>query len=161
MRATLALTTERGRFVLFGTVGLSGFIPNLATLALLTGVFQMNYVCATILATQVAVAWNFVLLDNLVYRGVRSGSVYRRTAEFAALNNADLLLRIPLLALLVEIVHLGYLIATVVTLVAMFVIRFLVTDLLIYRLRRRGSAGPVEDAMVVPAGSAELATEGA
>jgi dolichol-phosphate mannosyltransferase len=125
----------RGRLILFGTVGLSGFAPNLAALFLFAECLEINYAVAAIVATQFAIVWNFLLLDQVVYRGYRSGSWYRRGGQFLTLNNMDLVLRIPMLAALVELVHMGYMIATVVTLVVMFALRFIVTDLLIYRMR--------------------------
>ena len=122
---------------LFGVIGLTGFAPNLATLFVLSGLLGMHYVPATVIATQVAILWNFVLLEQVVYRRLGAGPWYGRAATFAAINNVDLLLRIPLLAALVEEAHINYLLATVITLVAIFVMRFLVTDRLIYRLGRR------------------------
>ena len=94
-----------------------------------------------------AILWNFVLLEQVVYRRNRPGPWYRRAGAFTVINNLDLLLRVPLLAALVETAHMNYLVATVVTLVAMFVLRFVITDRLIYRLRHprpsASTAGPL------------------
>jgi dolichol-phosphate mannosyltransferase len=49
------------------------------------------------------------------------------------MGNADLVLRIPLLAVLVDGVHLGVLVANLVTLVTSFIVRFLISDKVIYR----------------------------
>jgi dolichol-phosphate mannosyltransferase len=125
-----------GRLMLFGTVGLSGFAPNLLALFVLVEYLRVNYAVAAIIATQAAVSWNFFLLDQFVYRGSRSGSWYRRGAQFLALNNLDLLLRIPMLAALVELADIGYMIATVITVVVMFALRYTATDCVIYRMRR-------------------------
>jgi putative flippase GtrA len=125
----------RGRLILFGTVGLSGFAPNLIALFLLAEFLEINYAVAAIIATQVAISWNFVLLDQFVYRQNRSGPWYHRGGQFLILNNMDLLFRIPMLTALVEFGHIGYMIATVITLVVMFALRFIATDWLIFRMR--------------------------
>lgn len=131
--------TVTGRLVVFGAIGLSGFIPNLAVVYVLCRYFGMNYIPATVLATQVAIAWNFLLLEKIVYARSRQGPWYTRITSFLLLNNSDLLVRIPLLAALVNEAHVNYLLATAVTLVALCLIRFAVTDRLIYRLRSRTS----------------------
>lgn len=134
-----ATDTGLGRLILFGAIGLSGFAPNLVSLIVMNKSLGMHYVLATLIASQIAIVWNFVLLDQLVYRRARSGPWYRRAGAFAAVNNLDLLLRVPMLAVLVECAHIDCIVATVITLVGMFVIRFVVTDRLIYHLRRQRS----------------------
>jgi dolichol-phosphate mannosyltransferase len=125
-----------GRLILFATIGLSGFAPNLIVLFLVTEFMGVNYAVAAIIATQFAISWNFLLIDQFVYRQSRFGSWYRRAGQFLTLNNMDLLFRIPTLAALVEFAHVGYMVATVVTLVMMFALRFVVTDWVIYRMPR-------------------------
>ena len=53
----------RGRLMLFGTIGLSGFAPNLIVLSLATEFFEINYAVAAIIATQLAISWNFLLIE--------------------------------------------------------------------------------------------------
>jgi dolichol-phosphate mannosyltransferase len=124
------------RTLAFGAIGLSGFVPNLGVLWLLTSVLGLHYVPAAVLSTQVAIFWNFALLDLLVFTEARRWRLRRRLLSFVLLNNIDLVLRIPLLTLLVEQVGLGVLPGTAVTLLAAFALRFLVTDRMIY-LRKR------------------------
>ena len=80
--------------------------------------------------------WNFLLLDVFVFTGSRRLRLRERFGSFLVVNNIDLLLRIPLLAVLVEVEHMGVLTGTVVTLVAAFGFRFLVTDRLVYLAKR-------------------------
>jgi dolichol-phosphate mannosyltransferase len=87
------------------------------------------------LANLIAVGWNFALTDTLLYRDRRQRSFAGRITRFFLLGNADLLVRIPLLALLVDGAHVGVLIANLITLVASFVVRFVVLDKVIYRAR--------------------------
>jgi dolichol-phosphate mannosyltransferase len=130
---TLRRTAGTGaRMLAYGAIGLSGVLPNLAALWLLTSLFGLHYLAAAVVANQIAIGWNFALTDLLVFRDRRRGGLLARCYRFAALGNADLVLRIPLLAVLVGEVGMGYLSATVVTLGAMFLLRFTILDRLIY-----------------------------
>ncbi|MEU9006907.1 hypothetical protein AB0D15_34555, partial [Streptomyces sp. NPDC048551] len=66
-----------------------------------------------------------------------------RVGRFALLANADLLLRIPLIALFVARLGLGVLPATALALVTTFVLRFAATEALVYLPRGpRAAAAP-------------------
>ncbi|MEU9732335.1 glycosyltransferase family 2 protein [Streptomyces sp. NPDC048002] len=138
--AGLRTATPAARMVGFGLIGASGFVPNLLALWILTG-FGMHYLPAEIVANQFGVAWNFLLIEHLLFRDRR---VHRRwwdrAGRFALLANADLVLRIPLIALFVHQLHLGALSATALALVTTFVLRFAATEALVY-LPRRTSGG--------------------
>ena len=130
------LSWPKMRMLAFGLIGLSGFGPNLATLWLLTRPFGMNYLLAEVLANQVAIGWNFLLLDLVLFRHRRHRHWSGRFGKFLVLANADLIARIPLLGLLVSFARMDVLLATAITLVAAFGVRFVVTDRFIYRSRR-------------------------
>jgi len=129
------------RMVAFGLIGASGFVPNLVGLWALTRA-GMHYVPAEILANQLGVAWNFVLIEHLLFRDRRAHRHWwDRVGRFALLANADLVLRIPLIALFVHRLGLGALSATALALVTTFVLRFVGTEALVYLPRRgRGPA---------------------
>jgi dolichol-phosphate mannosyltransferase len=132
----LRFGAQRSRMLMFGLIGLSGLLPNQAVLWALHELAGMHYLPAAVLANMVAVGWNFALTDTLLYRSRRAHrSRWGRFSRFFLLGNADLLLRIPLLALLVDGLHLGVLWANLVTLVISFAARFLVSDRVIYRAR--------------------------
>ncbi|MGW2719394.1 glycosyltransferase [Streptomyces sp. NPDC001492] len=125
------------RMVAFGLIGASGFLPNLFGLWALT-VAGLHYVPAEILANQFGVAWNFVLIEHLLFRDRRAHRRWwDRLGRFALLANADLVLRIPLIALFVNRFGMGALTATALALVTTFVLRFVGTEALVY-LPRRG-----------------------
>ncbi|MGW1746273.1 glycosyltransferase [Streptomyces sp. NPDC002092] len=125
------------RMVGFGLIGASGFVPNLVGLWALT-VAGLHYVPAEILANQFGVAWNFVLIEHLLFRDRRAHRRWwDRLGRFALLANADLVLRIPLIALFVNRFGMGALTATALALVTTFVLRFVGTEALVY-LPRRG-----------------------
>jgi dolichol-phosphate mannosyltransferase len=136
----LRTASPLARMVAFGLIGLTGFVPNLAALYLLTGA-GLHYLPAEILANQFGVAWNFLLIEVLLFRDRRH---HRRLADragrFALLANADLVLRIPLIALFVGQLHLAVLPATALALLTTFVLRFAGTEALVYLPRRARAA---------------------
>jgi dolichol-phosphate mannosyltransferase len=128
----LRLGSGRSRMIGFGLIGVSGLLPNQAVLWALTALAGLHYAPAAVLANVAAVAWNFALIDQILYRNRRERGLLGRATRFFLLGNADLLLRIPLLALLVEGPHLSVLAGNLLTLVASFVIRFLIAEKVIY-----------------------------
>ncbi|MFF2845235.1 glycosyltransferase [Streptomyces sp. NPDC058001] len=132
----LRTASPLARMLVFGLIGLTGFVPNLVALWGLTHA-GLHYLPAEIIANQAGVAWNFLLIELLLFRDRRQ---YRhwadRTARFALLANADLVLRIPLIALFVSQWQMAVLPATALALVTTFVLRFAGTEALVYLPRR-------------------------
>ncbi|MEV0779027.1 glycosyltransferase family 2 protein [Streptomyces sp. NPDC050433] len=152
----LRTASPLARMVAFGLIGLTGFVPNLLALYGLTGA-GMHYLPAEIVANQFGVAWNFVLIELLLFRGRRAHRHWAdRVGRFALLANADLLLRIPLIALLVGEFGMEAVPATALAMLATFVLRFAGTETLVYlpkrRRRRRRRAGAPRSANPVPTG---------
>ena len=131
--AILRFGAERTRMLAFALIGLSGLLPNQLALWLLAPVIGVHYLAAAVLANLIAVGWTFALTDSLLYRDRRHRSLSGRLTRFLVMGNADLLLRIPLLALLVDGAHVGVLAANLMTLVTSFAVRFLILDKVIYR----------------------------
>jgi dolichol-phosphate mannosyltransferase len=125
---------QLGRMFAFGLVGLSGIAVNTAALWFLYEVVGLHHLLGAALATQVSTAWNFTLIDTIIYR--RHDRRIGRALRFFAMNNLLLVARLPVLQLLVWM-HVDVLIANAVTLALLFLVRFLVSDRVIY-----GSAGP-------------------
>ncbi|WP_063770637.1 glycosyltransferase [Streptacidiphilus carbonis] len=145
----LRFSTPGGRALAFALIGLSGVLPNLGLLRFLTGT-HMHYLPAEVLANQAALAWNFALLEATVFRSRRHRHWASRTARFWALGNADLLLRIPLLALLVSALGMGVLPATALTLAASFAVRFLIAERSIYVPHREAPRSPAAASAPLP-----------
>ncbi|MFJ8649848.1 glycosyltransferase [Streptomyces sp. NPDC093546] len=140
----LRTASPLARMVAFGLIGLTGFVPNLAALYVLTGAAGVHYLPAEILANQLGVAWNFLLIEVLLFRDRRHHRHWAdRVGRFALLANADLVLRIPLIALFVGQFHLAVLPATALALLTTFVLRFAGTEALVYlpRTARRARTG--------------------
>ncbi len=139
LRHLLGLRTAAplARMIAFGLIGLTGFLPNLAALHALTSA-GMHYLTAEIVANQAGVAWNFLLIELLLFRDRRRHRHWAdRTVRFALLANADLVLRIPLIALFVRQWDMAVVPATALALVTTFVLRFAGTEALVYLPRRR------------------------
>ncbi|MGX6600779.1 glycosyltransferase [Micromonosporaceae bacterium Da 78-11] len=137
----LRFGAKRSRMLIFALIGISGLLPNQFALWALHGVAGVHYLPAAVLANLIAVGWNFALTDTLLYRSRRQHRSFAgRITRFFVLGNADLLLRIPLLALLVDGLHIGVLIANLVTLIASFVIRFLILDKVVYLAKPKSAA---------------------
>jgi dolichol-phosphate mannosyltransferase len=129
----------------FALVGASGTVPNLFGTAVLHHL-GLHYLAAAILATQVAIAWNFAGCELLVWDR-QAGSRLRRYPTFAVINNVDLVIRLPLLALLVGRWGVGIGTATLLSLAAAVIVRYLVVERMVYRrstpsTASGGSAGP-------------------
>ena len=130
--AILRFGAKRTRMLAFALIGISGLLPNQFALWLLAEVAGVHYLPAAVAANLFAVGWNFALTDMLLYRNRRHRRFASRVTRFFVLGNADLLLRIPLLALLVDGLHVGVLIANLITLTASFVVRFVILDRSVY-----------------------------
>ncbi|UYQ64100.1 glycosyltransferase [Streptomyces peucetius] len=150
--AGLRTASPIARMVAFGLIGLTGFVPNLLALHLLTGA-GMHYLPAEIVANQFGVVWNFLLIEVLLFRDRRRHRHWAdRAGRFALLANADLLLRIPLIALFVSWLGMAVLPATALALLTTFVLRFAATEALVYLPRRKSAAARVAKADA-PAGT--------
>jgi dolichol-phosphate mannosyltransferase len=128
--------SQAERFLSFGLVGLTGMGVNTAALWFLYFKLGWNHLAGACVATQASTTWNFLLVDSLVYHSRARGTRAGRAARFFAMNNGLLLARLPVLQALV-MAGVGVLAANAVTLVMLFVARFLVSDRAIF-----GSAVP-------------------
>jgi len=138
-RATwLALARMAG----FGAVGASGIVVNTAALWFCFHTLGIHHLLAAALATQCSTTWNFLLIDALVYRGRGQGTFGGRAVRFYLMNNLLLLGRLPVLQLLI-VWGMGLLTANAVTLVALFLLRFLISDRVIYGSGAEKTRDPV------------------
>jgi putative flippase GtrA len=151
----------RGRFLLFGLVGVSGIAVNSAVLWLLHGhPLNVYYLLAAAIATQASTLWNFLLTDRLVFRSEKKRSSWSRMWRYFLMNNLALLLRLPLLAILVHATPLGVVPANVVTLVVLFLLRYVISDRLIFGRPANGAAVPEKPALEPVKHLVDLAADG-
>lgn len=125
----VALRQGPQNMVRFGAVGLSGLVVNQAVLAAFTELLGIYYLAAAIAATQFSSLWNFFATERWVFGRRRPrNSPLIRLSSFLAMNNAALILRVPLLWMMTELVGLHYLWSNAFTLAVLFVARYAIAD---------------------------------
>jgi putative flippase GtrA len=140
--ARLRVGELAARFGRFGVVGATGLAVNMLLLALLTDVAGLYYVAGAILATQGSTLWNFAFTELWVFadREHKHGGG-RRLAMFLGVNNAGLVLRVPILVALTSGLGVNYLISNFASLIALTLLRFAVADLWIWAREGRAKLG--------------------
>ncbi|PZU45661.1 MAG: glycosyl transferase family 2 [Microbacterium sp.] len=126
-----------GRMSAFALVGGVGAVANLAIMWALIHL-GMSYLPAAIIASEVTIIGNFLLLEYLVFADMRADSGLMRTRFIKSFtfNNLEALVRIPVLALLVQRTHIPSVLAAAITLVAAFIVRFVFHALWVYAPKR-------------------------
>jgi len=117
----------------FGLVGLSGLAVNQLLLWLWVTRVHGHYLIGAVVATQGSTLWNFMLIEKLVFLHAKARRPAVRLISFVTVNNSTLLLRIPMLALLTGTLGIHYLVSNPITLLVLFVLRFLLSDRFIWR----------------------------
>ncbi|QEV98831.1 glycosyltransferase [Microbacterium caowuchunii] len=126
-----------GKMSLFAIIGGLGAVANLAIVWALSQLGVADVV-AMIIAAETTIIANFALQERFVFQDVKadaSGLATRFVKSFA-FNNAELVVRIPITALIISNWHISVVIATGITLVAAFILRFLFHSLVVYAPRR-------------------------
>lgn len=133
MRATAvvrtALVGRAFRFVKFGLVGASGYVVNTAALALFADAIGIHYLVGAALATQVSTLWNYLFTDAWVYRNRSAQRTHlSRFSMFWLMNNASLLVRLPMMWALTDLMGVHHLVSNVVSLAVVTILRFWASD---------------------------------
>lgn len=126
-----------GKMSLFAVIGGLGALVNLAIVWVLTS-FDVNYIAAAIIAAETTIIGNFLLQERFVFHDMKheASGVWSRFAKSFSFNNAELLIRIPIVALMVSGGHISVVIATAITLVVAFIVRFVFHSLVVYAPRK-------------------------
>jgi dolichol-phosphate mannosyltransferase len=117
----------------FGLVGITGLGVNQLLLWLWVTRVGGHYLVGAVVATQGSTLWNFLLIEKLVFLHAKARRPAVRLVSFMTVNNSTLLLRIPLLALLTGHLGIHYLTSNLITLVALFLVRFVLSDRFIWK----------------------------
>ncbi|QCB93751.1 glycosyltransferase [Cellulomonas shaoxiangyii] len=144
-----------GRMSRFAIIGGLGAVVNVAIVALLTSL-GAGWLLAALVAAELTIVGNFLLQERFVFRDLRheGKGAWARFGQSFTFNNVETLVRMPVMALLVETMHVAAVLATAITLVVAFVARFTFHSRIVYRpreSRRRvhlsssGPAGPTGD----------------
>ncbi|MBN9184469.1 glycosyltransferase family 2 protein [Microbacterium sp.] len=128
-----------GKMSLFAIIGGLGALANLAIMWGLTHL-GMNYLVAAVIGAEVTILANFALQERFVFQDMKgeASGVWSRFAKSFAFNNAEAVIRIPIIALLVNTWHLSSVIAAAITLAVAFVVRFMFHSLVVYAPRTAG-----------------------
>jgi dolichol-phosphate mannosyltransferase len=129
-----------GKMSLFAVIGGLGALANIAIVWGLTTA-GINYIVAAIIASEVTIIGNFLLQERFVFHDMRgqASGVWSRFAKSFTFNNAELVIRIPIVALMVSGGHISAVIATGITLIVAFVVRFVFHSLVVYAPRNPGA----------------------
>jgi dolichol-phosphate mannosyltransferase len=129
-----------GKMSLFAIIGGLGAIVNIAIVWALTEM-GVGYVVAAVIAAETTIIGNFLLLERFVFHDMREAASrgWLRFAKSFTFNNAEALVRIPIMALLVESWHISVVVATALTLAVAFVVRFVFHSLVVYAPRKAGA----------------------
>ena len=130
-----------GKMSVFALIGALGAVANLAIMWVLTQL-GMHYIPAAVVGAEVTIIGNFLLQERFVFQDMRADAsgAWTRFARSFAFNNVEAVVRIPVIALLVNTWHLSSVIAAGITLVVAFVVRFMYHSLVVYAPRRPGAA---------------------
>lgn len=132
-----------GKMSLFAIVGGIGAVANVAIVWALTHI-GVGYIAAAVIAAETTIIANFLLIERFVFsdmRGQASGVWSRFTKSFL-FNNAEAVIRIPIVALMVSTSHFSAVVATAITLVVAFFLRFVFHSLVVYAPKKDAAAAP-------------------
>jgi dolichol-phosphate mannosyltransferase len=126
---------------LFALIGVAGAVANLAIMWALIHM-GMDYVVAAVIAAEITIISNFLLQERFVFQDMRDSAsgVWMRFPKSFSFNNAEALIRIPMLALMVQTWHISAVVAAAITLMVAFVVRFMFHSLVVYAPRKAGVA---------------------
>ncbi|TMG60656.1 MAG: GtrA family protein [Chloroflexi bacterium] len=121
----------------FATVGALGLVVNQVVLWLLVDVLHMGHLLlSAAMATQASTTFNFIGTESWVFGSRRAGGamgIIKRFVVYDTVNSTALLIRLPVLQVMTAGLHMNYLVANLLTLVALTLLRFLIADSLIWR----------------------------
>jgi len=125
-----------GKMSLFAIIGGLGAVANLIIMWALIHM-GMQYIYAAIIAAEVTIVANFLAQERFVFQDMKgdASGVWSRFAKSATFNNVELIVRIPVMALLVNTWHISSVIAAAITLMVAFVVRFMFHSLVVYAPR--------------------------
>ena len=123
------------RFIRFALAGTGGFIIQVATLAVLTSIFDVNYMVATLIAVEAAIVMNFVWHQNWTWKD-RSASplLWGRLLRFNALTAVTSICgSILVTALFVEAFEMNVIAANIASVAILSIVNFIGADRLVFR----------------------------
>ena len=129
-----------GKMSFFAAIGGLGALANIAIVWGLTHA-GVHYLPAAVVAAETTIIGNFLLQERFVFQDMtaEASGVWSRFGKSFAFNNAEMLVRIPVVALMVNTGHVTAVLATAITLAMAFIVRFGFHSLVVYAPRRAGA----------------------
>ncbi len=126
------------RFLRFLLVGASGFLINALLILAITTQLGLNYLISAVFASWGSTIWNFILAELWVFTD-RSETRHRvtRFTLFFMMNNVVLLIREPIIYAMTAYLSIYYVISNFVSLVALTMIRYGLSDAWIWQRTTR------------------------
>lgn len=126
-----------GRMSRFAIIGGIGALANIAIVWLLDSLLGVPWLVAAIVAAEVTIVGNFLLQERFVFRDLRheGKGLWARFAQSFTFNNVETVVRLPVVALLINTMHVAAVVATAITLLVAFVVRFTFHSRIVYRPR--------------------------
>ncbi|MGF3057197.1 glycosyltransferase [Microbacterium sp. YY-01] len=127
-----------GKMSVFAFIGALGAVANLGIMWLLIQ-WGVPYIWAAIVGAEVTIIGNFLLQERFVFHDLRAQAAggWIRFLRSFTFNNAEAAIRIPVLALLVEVWGLHSVFAAALTLAVAFIARFVYHSLFVYAPRKK------------------------
>lgn len=121
----------------FAIIGAIGAVANVGIVAGLSA-SGLDYIWAAIIAAEATIVSNFLLIERFVFAEMRAQAEAwpARFLKSFLFNNAEAVVRIPIMALLVENWHISGAVATALTLAVAFAVRFAYHALVVYAPRK-------------------------
>lgn len=140
-----------GRMSRFAVIGAVGAAANIAIMGLLM-LWGVDYVIAAIVAAGTTIIGNFFAQEHYVFHDLRNEGrgFARRFVTSVGFNAVEAAVRLPFLALLVELHVFPGLIAQAFTLFVAFVLRFVFHSRVVYRPRRTAARGRLLSSAPIP-----------
>ena len=122
----------------FNAVGAIGIVVQLAALAILKSLLHMEYLLATALAVEVAVLHNFIWHQRWTWADRAGTTAAARLVRFnLSTGTVSVAANLLFMRLLVGQLHMQYLLANLSSIAAASLANFLLSDLVVFRDRRR------------------------
>jgi putative flippase GtrA len=124
------------RWLKFNAVGAIGICVQLSVLALLTSLFDVNYLLATALAVEAAVLHNFFWHVRFTWSDRTTSALFSRLWKFnLGTGGLSILGNVLAMKVLVGVVGLRYMLANLLSIAGCSIVNFLIADRTIFVVR--------------------------
>jgi putative flippase GtrA len=121
----------------FNAVGIAGTVVQLVMLAILVSGLRVNTLVATVLAVETAILHNFAWHERYTWRDRPSGGRIGRLLRFNFTTGAlSIVSNVVLMGLLVSRLHLPYLPANLLAIIATSLLNYFVADRFVFTAER-------------------------